>query len=177
MNCDEVPRGGPGLNSDVPDDYEFFFNGHIEVPNLKTDQCYEDGGACETGDGMYHGSDAMYQNGQGHPGAEAIYEDGFSVNQPKGEAKPTAKPQPQQSYARGPMPQRVAPSSTGYQGPQLLEPTETRVAKASRGSGFNRASYNSRSEAGALLPAGAVVPSEKPQSVGEGVQVFYPTMR
>ncbi len=175
MNPCEVPRGGPGLNSDVPDDYEFFFNGHIEVPNLKTDQCYEDGGARVPGDGMHHGSEAMYQGGQEHPGAEGIYQDGFSVNQPKAETTPTAPPQ--QSYARGPMPQRVAPSTNGFQGPQLIEPTETRVATAKRGSIFNRTSYNSRSESGALLPAGAVVPSEKPQTVGEGVQVFFPTTR
>lgn len=33
MDPHEVPPGGPGLNSTRPSDHEFYFKGHIEVPN------------------------------------------------------------------------------------------------------------------------------------------------
>lgn len=32
MNCDEVPPGGPGLNTTRPTDHEFYFKGFLEVP-------------------------------------------------------------------------------------------------------------------------------------------------
>ncbi|MEM1070502.1 MAG: pilus assembly protein N-terminal domain-containing protein [Planctomycetota bacterium] len=34
MNPDQVPRGGPGLNSTSPNDCELYLQGHIEVPNM-----------------------------------------------------------------------------------------------------------------------------------------------
>ncbi len=41
----EVPPGGPGLNTQSPGQHEFYADGHIEVPNLKGDQCaYPSGG-------------------------------------------------------------------------------------------------------------------------------------
>ena len=38
MDCEEVPPGGPGENSEVPNNIDFYINGHNEVP-VKTTQC------------------------------------------------------------------------------------------------------------------------------------------
>ena len=58
MYPNEVPHGGPGLNSDSPNDCDLFLNGHIEVPNLKG------------GDGCTMiGSDYTPAAGSGHTGA------------------------------------------------------------------------------------------------------------
>ncbi len=45
MNPHEVPSGGPGLNSNSPNDHELYLKGHLEVPNLlgSDGSCYGDG--------------------------------------------------------------------------------------------------------------------------------------
>ena len=45
MNPNEVPAGGPGLNSMSPNDCELYLKGHIEVPNMlgSDGQCQVDG--------------------------------------------------------------------------------------------------------------------------------------
>ncbi len=45
MDPHEVPPGGPGLNSNSPNDHELYLKGHLEVPNLLggDGSCYGDG--------------------------------------------------------------------------------------------------------------------------------------
>ncbi|MCM2372803.1 type II and III secretion system protein family protein [Aporhodopirellula aestuarii] len=165
----EVPPGGPGLNSDIPDDYEFYINGHIEVPNLKSDQCFQEGGGCPP-------SEAAYQQGG------VIIQDGFSMNNNGGgPATKQDKPAPRltQSTPTHQMPQQVRSEMGGYQGPSLIEPAAT-IAAAPRGSvpaSYTQPTGASRFESGALLPAGAVTPSSEPKSVGQGVSVSTPVYR
>jgi len=204
MEAHEVPAGGPGLNSDVPDDYDFFFNGHIEVPNLKGDNCHEQGG-----DFAPNGipSDAMYHDG-GYPAAQpgtsgpVIYEDGYSQkrNSPAANQAPgvreqqsaASSTQPRQSFAGRAMPQQMPPPQSGLEGSNLIEPgsvgiQSARVASTPRRAAFDNsgrrgtapAAYNpsqqpNRFESGTLLPAGAVHPSNEPKFVGEGVSVVAP---
>ncbi len=47
MNPHEVPTGGPGLNSNSPNDCELYIKGHLEVPNLLGSDCN-----CSGGDGF-----------------------------------------------------------------------------------------------------------------------------
>lgn len=68
MDPYEVPRGGPGTNSDVPDGHEFYFNGHIEVPNLKGDDCYQSGGECYPSEATPQGGSVIYEDSTLLPG-------------------------------------------------------------------------------------------------------------
>ncbi|TWU03567.1 type II and III secretion system protein family protein [Neorhodopirellula pilleata] len=68
MDPYEVPRGGPGTNSDIPDEHEFYFNGHIEVPNLKGDDCHQSGGECYPADVAPHGESMIYEDATILPG-------------------------------------------------------------------------------------------------------------
>lgn len=68
MDPHEVPRSGPGMNSDLPDEHEFYINGHIEVPNLKGDNCYQSGGDCAPTDAAYQGESMIYEDSVIIPG-------------------------------------------------------------------------------------------------------------
>lgn len=57
MDPHEVPRGGPGMNSDSPNDWELYMKGHMEVPNLNGG----DGCSMESAPGMMEGP-SMLQN-------------------------------------------------------------------------------------------------------------------
>lgn len=58
MDPHEVPRGGPGLNSNSPNDCEFYLKGHMEVPNLLGDDC----GCSPSGDGYSTGVNQGYDS-------------------------------------------------------------------------------------------------------------------
>ncbi|EMI57411.1 bacterial type II/III secretion system protein [Rhodopirellula sallentina SM41] len=180
----EVPPGGPGLNSDLPDDCEFYWNGHIEVPNLKSDNCQQEGAACVP-------AEAAYQGGYpgGIQGGEVIMQGGYSKNGASKngagaatnnqQAAPTAAAR--QALAARQMPQQVTAPKSGFEGGNLIEPpaaqAAARVATAPRGSvpaSYNQPANRSKFESGALLPAGAVTPTTQPKTVGQGVQVFTP---
>jgi len=160
MDPHEVPRGGPGMNSHSPDDKEFYLYGHIEVPNLKANDCDNEnlqpgisggfrGGPIEPGPMMHQAP--IYQDSQnGAP--ELIY--------PQGEIVDPSMSTPQASRN---MPQRAMPNPSGYY-PQ-------RTAR-------NTASpANNRFGAGELLPPNAIVPGPQPTKVAEGVIVSQPDYR
>lgn len=64
MDPHEVPPGGPGLNSNSPNDHELFLGGHIEVPNL-------------LGDGNECGIPADGYSTMGYPGDPGVMHGGY----------------------------------------------------------------------------------------------------
>lgn len=160
MDPHEVPRGGPGMNSHSPDDKEFYLYGHIEVPNLKANDC--DNENLQPGiNGGFHGRQ-MNSGPMLHQAP--IYQD--SLNgvpehvYPQGEIVDPTMSTPQASRN---VPQRAMPNPSGYY-PQ-------RTAR-------NTASpANNRFGAGELLPPNAIVPGPQPTKVAEGVIVSQPDYR
>lgn len=158
MDPHEVPRGGPGTNSDVPDGHEFYFNGHIEVPNLKGDDCYRSGSECYPAEAAYQGDSMIYEDSTILPG-------GLGKNAPKSTdpADAPARPAP----AR---PASTSPTSAAPVARVASLPADNRPQQRSITPTYPR----SRIESGTLLPASAVQPGETPELVGEGVTVMQP---
>ena len=86
MDPHEVPRGGPGLNSDSPSDAELFRDGYIEVPNLKGgDGCTSESGHANQmmGDSTMGGAHGTYPPNGIVPTAEpAMIGDGVTLSTP-----------------------------------------------------------------------------------------------
>ncbi|MEM7315191.1 MAG: pilus assembly protein N-terminal domain-containing protein [Planctomycetota bacterium] len=62
MNPEEVPPGGPGLNSMSPSDCELYWKGYLEVPNMLSSEC---GSCMEDGfSTMPHMPQGTYQQSQ-----------------------------------------------------------------------------------------------------------------
>lgn len=183
MDPHEVPRGGPGMNSDLPDEHEFYFNGHIEVPNLKGDNCYDQrpDASCP--------SDASYQGG--------IMIDESSIIMPGGLGNTDPSRLPKQQRGDPAMIDRSTSRIASARSPR---PKESKADGSSRASVFQSASgarqtnyqqsppYNqgqsyagqgarSTVESGTLIPSRGVRPGSDPQIVGEGVIVSQPTYR
>lgn len=162
MDPHEVPRGGPGLNSHSPDDKEFYAFGHIEVPNLKANDCYNEN--AQPGiNGMIQGSPIesgpMIHN---PPGYNAPMQMVPGQAYPQGEIVDPTLPSPQASLRT---PNRTQANVAGYYQPQ----PNRQQPVSQRG--------NNRYEAGVLLPADAIVPSAEPKKVADGVIVSQPEYR
>jgi pilus assembly protein CpaC len=76
MECDEVPPLGPGQNSEQPNDWDLYINGHLEVPLQKS--------LGSNPAGVGPGGAATESNPQGARGAEIV---------PPGQ--PAARPEPE----------------------------------------------------------------------------------
>jgi pilus assembly protein CpaC len=65
MDPNQVPIGGPGLNSNSPNDHELYVDGHIEVPNLlgNDEHCMVEGDGFST----MHGPTARHRGVSGLP--------------------------------------------------------------------------------------------------------------
>ncbi|MEL6104699.1 MAG: pilus assembly protein N-terminal domain-containing protein [Planctomycetota bacterium] len=74
MDPHQVPRGGPGVNSNSPSDREIFLNGHLEVPNLLG------GDGCSMESGMSMDGSMLHSNVMQH-GAMMAH---GSLSQPAG---------------------------------------------------------------------------------------------
>jgi pilus assembly protein CpaC len=160
MNPHEVPRGGPGLNTHSPDDKEFYLYGHVEVPNLKANDC--DNEHLQPGvtggfyDGQIESSPMLHQ-----PPIYNAPMNGVPNQGPyEGEIVDPTMPAPQASRNA---PQRSMPNVSGYYPP--------RTAQAPQRTNSNRFG------AGELLPPGAVVPGPEPKKIADGVIVSQPEYR
>ncbi|KLU06525.1 Type II/IV secretion system secretin RcpA/CpaC, associated with Flp pilus assembly [Rhodopirellula islandica] len=160
MDPHEVPRGGPGMNTHSPDDKEFYALGHIEVPNLKANDCDNTnlqpgitsgfrGGQIESGP-MLH-QPPMYQSPMNGVPSQG-YQEGQIVD--------PMLPSPQASRSTPP---RSTPNPAGYYPPQMARAPQRPA--------------NNRFGAGELLPPGAIVPGPEPTKIADGVIVSQPEYR
>ncbi|SMP54026.1 pilus assembly protein CpaC [Neorhodopirellula lusitana] len=167
MDPHEVPVGGPGMNSDMPDEHEFYINGHIEVPNLKGDNCNEQRSDYCPSEASYQGGEVLMDSNVVMPGG--VSQSGTAPSGSQALASRTA------NVARNP---NAAPNAgTRIANVNHQQPTSQgrpTYPQASRASG----NYNSSGiESGTLLPSGAVTPGSDPMVVGEGVTVTQPAYR
>ncbi|MEM8910297.1 MAG: pilus assembly protein N-terminal domain-containing protein [Planctomycetota bacterium] len=154
MDPHDVPPGGPGLNSDSPDDVEFYAHGYIEVPNLKGDRCNEEGMMnphCEFG----YVDPSM-------PTEQPVYE-----SSTLGPGVPNASPS-----------DAIAVPSVGSPQASTRQPNRTSwlsrlASRPANDRGAEPAVYRQ----GELLPPRAVQPGSDPMIVGEGVTVSSPEYR
>jgi len=177
MDPYQVPRGGPGLNSDSPDDCELYVHGHIEVPNLKSDECYMEGQHCGP-DGLM--GDPMHR-GMPPAGPTMVPPGAYETVPAPAHGYPVDPSAATPTDANG---RSRSAAFQSEQGPQRqtqrwTSPTEVdrttdvpRVASRRPTSG-----QSSGYESGKLLPANRVVPTKAPRIVGQGVSVSTPERR
>jgi pilus assembly protein CpaC len=173
------------MNSDVPDEHEFYFNGHIEVPNLKGDNCFES----RADD--YCPTEAGYEGGMLIDEQSIIVPGGLGQNrssrlpvQQPGDPSMGSSSAAKIASAR-PTSNTVESESRPQQADELFPNSPTRqvnfqpAASSARRLGEGRASRSVRSgvESGTLIPSTAIRPGNDPQIVGEGVVVSQPTRR
>ncbi|MEO9935445.1 type II and III secretion system protein family protein [Rhodopirellula bahusiensis] len=160
MDPHEVPRGGPGMNTHSPDDKEFYALGHIEVPNLKANDCYNEN--------LQPGIDGGYQGAPIESGPmlhqPPIYQ--APMNGVPGQAYPQGEivdPTMSTPQASRNAPQRSMPNASGYYPPRTAQNTTPPA--------------NNRFGAGELLPPNAIIPGPEPTKVADGVIVSQPEYR
>jgi len=176
MDPHQVPRGGPGLNTDSPDDCELYVHGHIEVPNLKSDQCYLEGQHCGP-DGLM--GEPIYGMPPAGPtivppgGYESVPAPVYEQPLPPSAASPVDTDARQASTTRARRQDDVRQTKR-WTKPATRNRSESIPQVASRG-GTNQTF--GRYESGKLLPANRVVPTKDPRIIGEGVSVSSPVRR
>ncbi|WDQ14686.1 type II and III secretion system protein family protein [Rhodopirellula sp. P2] len=160
MDPHEVPRGGPGMNTHSPDDKEFYALGHIEVPNLKANDC--DNPNLQPGvTGGFHGGQIesgpmLHQPPIYHAPMNGVPSQGYQ----EGQIVDPTMPSPQASRNTPP---RAMPNPAGYYPPQMARAPQRPT--------------NNRFGAGELLPPGAIVPGPEPTKIADGVIVSQPEYR
>lgn len=82
MDPHEAPRGGPGLSSMSPNDYDMYIQGHIEVPNLLG------GDGCTMNVDGYSTTPGMQLDSSGAP----YFNDGAGTSLPQGGIVPGTEP-------------------------------------------------------------------------------------
>lgn len=96
MDPHQVPMGGPGLNTDVPTDKEFFLRGYMEVP--RTDCGVSEGGLIEgqcLPEGQYIPAAGVAPHGLPHEvGSGGIESVQSSPSYVTGQVVPTSRPTP-----------------------------------------------------------------------------------
>lgn len=182
MDAHEVPRGGPGMNSDIPDEHEFYINGHIEVPNLKGDNCYEQrpDSSCSPNT-SYEGGIMIDENAIIMPGGLGSTDPSRMPKQQRGDpamikgghSRVASAPirNGGRSATNMPTPSR-APNDTTTRQTNYQQPSMYR-----NGQSYVNRQAKSSVETGTLIPSSAVRPGSDPQIVGEGVIVSQPTNR
>ncbi|MEM6364132.1 MAG: pilus assembly protein N-terminal domain-containing protein, partial [Planctomycetota bacterium] len=176
MDPMEVPIGGPGLNSDSPDNKELYCYGHIEVPNLKGDRCDQEG-YCE-GDCIDHGL-------MGSPimGEEIISPSTVGPMTSESTSLESSSP-PSVMYNNMPSASTNVPKSqiqtSEYATPSMPSRSGTRPEhRISRSRQQSAQASSARKDFGAgdLIPPKAIRPGQDPTIVGEGVTVSVPSYR
>lgn len=190
MDPNQVPMGGPGLNSDSPDDKDFYINGHIEVPNLKGDQCDDCNPLVHQPLSPHYAPTGGLPAGMHQPySGETLAPTYAPASSVPGTITPSSPPAPAPSG--GLESGTLLPDSTTTSPSDILPPGNLAEPQASNqsssvGSAFGRVarrlfpkrSSNSKPpESATILPSGHVVPGQQPETVGDGVTVSTPIYR